>query len=297
MNTTRTWKQALRTLLEHGLTVSPLSAGAAWRGRANRELRAFQTVIPMRTPVLLSKSRKLGFRFLTAEAAWICSGDNKVSTIAPYAKAISSLSDDGQRFFGAYGPKFIEQLSFVVETLIKDPASRQAVIQIWREQPRTTKDTPCTLSWQFLLRDGELHCVATMRSSDIWTGWVYDVFNFSMVSAIVALELRQQAKVFLTGATSMPVSYGTSVEEVTARLEMIETIQLGNLYLTAGSQHLYEMDVDGAQACLQEADPEFMTQLNLADFKNAEHLIHHLWSCAKGEWHLEKNNFLKELFQ
>lgn len=283
-NTTYIWKRALRQLMVNGLRVSPLSAGAAWRGSANRELLGFQTVIPMRQPVVLSPARKLGFKFLAAEAAWICSGDNRVATIAPYAKKIADLSDDGVRFFGAYGPKIIEQLSFVVETLIRDPASRQAVINIWREQPRTSKDTPCTLSLQFLLRGGELHCVASMRSSDIWTGWVYDIFNFSMISAVVALELRATWKRREEPRPREIVAGGTD-------------IQLGELHLTTGSQHLYDVDVDSAQACLMETDERHVEPLDLNDFASASSLIDHLWYSARGDWILSESEFLGELYK
>ena len=285
LTTTAVWKSALADLLEQGKPVSPLSAGAAWRGRASRELPGYQTIVPMSAPVVLSAARKLGFRFLAAEAAWICSGDNRVSTIAPYSKVIGKLSDDGVRFFGAYGPKFVDQLSYVVATLLKDPASRQAVITIWREQPRSSSDTPCTLSWQYLLRDGALHCVATMRSSDVWTGWVYDVFNFSMTAAIVALELR--AKTFVKN---------TDIPELATVEKPFEHLTLGNLYLTAGSQHLYEMDVDGAQVCALETEQGSVAPLDLSEFASAQELVDHLWSLARGDG-LARHRWLRELYR
>lgn len=285
LNATRVWKNALEVLLAAGRPVSPLSPGAAWRGRANRELPAFQTVMDMRMPVVLSPARKMGFRFLAAEAAWICSGDNRVSTIAPYAKKITGMSDDGRRFFGAYGPKFVDQLSFVVETLLRDPSSRQAVIQIWREQPRATKDTPCTLSWQFLIRDGALHCVATMRSSDIVMGWCYDIFNFSMISAVVALELRNSSTQVL-----MP---GDVVETV----QLFTHLQLGNLYLTAGSQHLYDVDEEMARVALAEPyEDTSVLPLELSEFDDADDLIAHLWSFARRDGTV-RHNFLTELYR
>lgn len=295
MTTTQAWKAALVTLLQHGQPVAPLSAGAAWRGRSNRELVGFQTRIPMSAPVLLSPARKLGFKFLAAEAAWICSGDNRVATIAPYAKKIADLSDDGRRFFGAYGPRFIEQLSFAVETLRKDPASRQAVIQIWREQPRQTKDTPCTLSWQFLLRDGKLHCIATMRSSDVWTGLVYDWFNFSMVSAVVALELREQIRANLFKLTHVGAPDSEENTTEIKILHRLKNIQLGTLTLNAGSQHLYDVDADGAQACLT-GDDQAIEALDLNEFASSEELIVHLWDCAQGLHHSNKR-FLRELYR
>jgi len=298
VTTTLIWKKALLDLMHSGVRVSPMSAGAAWRGRENRELIGYQTVIPMEHPVVISPARKLGYKFMCAEAAWILSGDNRVATIAPYAKAIKELSDDGRRYFGAYGPKFVDQLSFVVDTLIKDPASRQAVVNIWREQPRPSKDTPCTLSWQFLIRGGKLHCVATMRSSDIWTGWVYDVFNFSMAAAVVALELRQRATKFLQNVGDVPMSscYGQTIQEATSHLEALQELQLGYLTLTAGSQHLYQVDLEGARACLNEASNPALRSLNLAEFQSSDDLISHLLACARGQWSLQSSHFLGELF-
>ena len=48
-----------------------------------------RTVIPMNRPVVTVPSRGLGTRFLVAEPAWILSGDNRLSTILPYARRIA----------------------------------------------------------------------------------------------------------------------------------------------------------------------------------------------------------------
>lgn len=269
---TATWRAALKQVREHGGLAVPESAGAAWRGRTTSELIGFQSVWPMASPVIVEPARKLGYRFMAAEAAWILSGDNRVETIKPFAKDIAQFSDDGQRFFGAYGPKFIDQLSYVVQTLFKDPASRQAVINIWREQPRESRDTPCTLSWQFLIRERTLHCVATMRSSDLWTGIPYDVVNFSTVAAVVALELRGRGALWT---------------------------KLGNLYLTAGSQHLYEADwpaVDAILAAPVERLGKAPAPLDLAEFADASDLVRHLWALARKDPDLHKHRFMREVF-
>jgi len=270
--TTDIWHQALRDLINKGQPVAPVSAGASWRGRANKELLGYQTTVPMNLPLVLAPDRKLGLRFLVAEAAWILSGDNRVSTIAPYAKVIGDLSDDGVRFFGAYGPRFIDQLSYVLSCFQKDTASRQAVIEVWREQPRSSKDVPCTLSWQYLIRGDRLHMIATMRSSDIWTGWVYDVFNFSMTAAVVALELRRLD----------PVLFGN--------------LELGMLCLTAGSQHLYDVDLPGAMEVLKTGPHgSLIAPLNLDEFQGAEALIEHLWALARKDG-TARHAWLRELF-
>lgn len=213
------WRRALYHLTHYGEQVSP-------RGKPSRELLGFQTRIPMWDPIVTVPERKLGYKFMIAEAYWILTGDNRVSTIAPYSKQISQFSDDGQVFFGAYGPKVEDQLEYVVKKLTEDPFSRQAVVNIWREKPPQTKDVPCTLSAQWFIRDGLLYCVDTMRSSDIILGWPYDIFNFSMLSVGLACLLRQHG------------------------LE----VGLGDLILTAGSQHLYEKDEAVAEACLASVE-------------------------------------------
>jgi hypothetical protein len=134
--------------------------------------------------------------------------------MASYSRHIASFSDDGHYFSGAYGPKVVDQLRYVIDSLVKDPDSRQAVLTIWRENPRDSRDIPCTVAIQWLVRDGELHCVDTMRSSDVWLGIVYDWFNFSMLSAYVLLLLRERNAAF-------------------------NEVGLGTLRLTAGSEHLY----------------------------------------------------------
>lgn len=254
------WLEALQAVLEDGAMASPTSPGADWRGNDSRELIAFKTIWPMSSPIITIPDRKLGYRFMCAEAAWILSGDNRLSSITPFAKGIKDFSDDGYRFFGAYGPQFVSQVSGVIAKLAQDKATRQAVIDIWRPNPPETRDTPCTLSWQFLIRDHTLHCIATMRSSDLWTGVPYDVFNFSMVAASIALELR--------------------------RLHGI-TVKLGELHLTAGSQHLYERDCDAVEEIVGFDDSApVVPDLDLSKFESHEDLTTYLWEGAKDSTYL-----------
>ena len=267
------WRDALREVLHFGARVGPASEGGAWKGSLTRELIAYRSVWPMGLPVITAPERKLGYKFMVAEAAWILSGCNDVATIAPFSKKIKDFSDDGVRFFGAYGPKFIQQLSYAVQALRADLASRQAVINIWRENPPKTKDVPCTLSWQFLVRDGQLDCVATMRSSDLWHGIPYDTFTFSMAAAVVLLELR--------------ATLGVTQEAA--------DLHLGNLYLTAGSQHIYERDVAEVDRVLDAASPvREIRPLDLSEFSSAAELIGHLNTLARTGW--AKKRFLRELF-
>lgn len=248
------WLGLIDDIIRYGHKHSP-------RGKPIRELLAHQTQIMMRYPLVTMNGRQLGYRFAAAEAAWILSGDNRVATIKPYSRKIADFSDDGETFFGAYGPKIVAQMPYIIETLTKDPESRQAVINIWRESPGPSKDIPCSISVQFLIREDKLHCIYTMRSSDAWLGWVYDVFNFSMLSTYLLLKLLES-----------PDNFGG--------------LQLGYLSLSAGSQHLYYDNLEkAAQALLVENSgfdsvPPWEPHLN---FSTAEEFVQDLWKYAEGE--------------
>ena len=241
------WMTLLDDLLETGNIIAP-------RGQPTRELIAYKTIIPMNQPFVTVHQRALSRNFACAEAAWILSGDNRLSTLLPHAPSYARFSDDGETLSGAYGPPVIDQLPYVWRTLLDDPMSRQAVLTIWRPKPGKSLDVPCTVSLQWLIRNDRLHCLASMRSSDAWLGWPYDVHTFSMISAFLALRLRPH----LSG------------------------IDLGNLYLTAGSQHLYEKNAAMARICTnsEEALHPGYAPLDLNWYADAEDLRDQLYRNA-----------------
>lgn len=258
VNTTNmNWQGLLDMVNSRGQLISP-------RGKKTKELMGYKSMIDMKQPVITIKERNLGYKFMAAEAAWIMSGDNRVATIAPFSKQISNFSDDGIMFFGAYGPRIRDQLSHVVQSLLADPDTRQAVITIWRPNPRASKDIPCTISCQFMIRNGFMHCFMNMRSSDVWLGVPYDWFNFSILSAGVALMLREKGL----------------------------DVKLGSLQFYAASQHLYEENFHKVDACLDGEILGDYAPIDLEYFSSYDHLVDHLWLLAHGRVH---NGFLKEM--
>lgn len=260
---TTIWLRTLYSILTNGGEVAP-------RGEKTKEILQNTMAIDMRRPVLTFAPRKLSYQFMAAEAFWILSGDNSVAGIAPWNKNIAKFSDDGKTFFGAYGPKLSGQWEYMAAKLIQDNDTRQAGATIWRENPPATKDTPCTISVFFNIRQGKLNCHVFMRSSDVWLGIPYDVFNFSM------LAHKMCATLYAKGLTLDP----------------------GTLYLTAASQHLYEQHWKPAEDCciglarpqnptpamLSRSVPYLMDVLSqLRDTKPGHYLrwweqgCHHIW--------------------
>lgn len=228
---TTAWRQRLRRLLEHGQRIESAGVPAL-------ELPVPEPyVVSLREPLALSPARRPSFRFAAAEALWILSGDDRAASIGRYTSALQPFSDDGEHLFGAYGPPIRDQLPYVVRQLVDDPESRRAWLTIWRQNPpETTRDTPCTLALGWTVRGHQLSCTAYMRSSDAFTGLLYDPLVFAVVTAWVRHELE--------------TVHGRSYD-------------LGELYLIAASSHLYERDVGRAQAVLDEPYPGYCQTMPL----------------------------------
>lgn len=207
------YRDTLNQIMLKGLDASP-------RGKKTNELLGVSLkLLSPQCNLLLSPARKLNYHFMVGEFLWMLLGRNDVATIGRFNKQISAFSDDGVSFSGAYGPKLIEQLPYVIKTLIADPFSRQAVLTIWRERPGSTKDVPCTVAMQFLLRDKKLDMVTYMRSNDAWLGLPYDIYNFTMLQNYVAAALK---------------------------------VGLGTYHHVVGSLHVYEEHFEKAQAVADE---------------------------------------------
>lgn len=209
------WSELLLRLTSEGARVSP-------RGVPCRELMGVTFKIEdARWNLFVSEARKISYRFAIAEWLWIWYGHNDVRTIAQYNKNIAQFSDNGVTFFGGYGVPIQLQWDHVIERLKKDASSRQAVIVIYKQPYYETKDVPCTIALQFLIRDDKLHTLAMMRSSDVWLGIPYDAFNFSMLGNILAAQLG---------------------------------VEQGSLTFFLGSSHLYETNLVDASTVLARDD-------------------------------------------
>lgn len=178
---------AADAVLHHGEAVHP-------RGLETREILGVHLRLtdPRRRFVDLPPARVINPAFAVAEALWIVSGSD-APWIYQYNKALTRYTDDGV-LQGAYGPRMrrwnnsVDQLDHVRRTLIDDPDSRQAVVQLYNPGRDTCgyRDVPCTLGYRFFVRQGRLRMHSTMRSQDLWLGFPYDLFTATLIQELMA---------------------------------------------------------------------------------------------------------------
>lgn len=147
---------------------------------------------------LFNKIRKLNPCYACAEFLWYLMQTDDTTFLQLFAPHYSRFTEDGIHAHGAYGFrwKLQNQLQNIIDILKNHPESRQAIITMWDASidlkhalALDKKDLPCTLTHQFLLRDGYLHLVTTMRSNDVWLGFPYDVFCNTQLLKLIANEI------------------------------------------------------------------------------------------------------------
>lgn len=92
-----------------------------------------------------------------------------------------------------------DQFENVINILAKDSGTRQAVLSIWNPDKDMSPEKlgggnriPCSLNYQFLIRNHHLHCIYSMRSNDFLSHNVIDLYCASGMMEYVVKRLKDK---------------------------------------------------------------------------------------------------------
>ena len=196
-------------LMKYGDITSP-------RGQGTFELRNVIIVLEDPTDCLaVGVGRRMNVKLAIAEALQLIGGFSDPEVMGNIAPNVRQFRTGGI-FSGAYGPRIRPQMEKALRRLMIDPDTRQAVVTVWdplHDQQDGIKDIPCTVSFNWHIRDGKLHQTTHMRSNDIWWGWTYDVVQFTQLQCTVANFLEVPVGQYVHMVDSLHL-YERNVEDV-----------------------------------------------------------------------------------
>lgn len=146
---------------------------------------------------------------------WLLRGSNSLSEICYYDSNVKYFSDDGKTIPGSsFGNKIFNynQLDKIIEKLKSDKSSRRCVIPIFEinDNLRDSKDIPCLLYIAYHIRKSKLITTISMRSNNALKLFLYNFFELTTLSKIIANNLN---------------------------------IEIGNVYYNSLSMHIYSDDL------------------------------------------------------
>jgi thymidylate synthase len=184
VSTTQIWEEAVQAIMHEGGEVPS-------RNGPTKELQGL--LFPELDPTApFIYTRGMSFKYACGETLWYLMGSDRLHWIEKFAPSYGRFSDNGKTLNGAYGPKIRKGIPIVIAMLKQDPATRRAVIPLYdmTNLGQDSKDIPCTLHLQFLIRGSKLFMMVHMRSNDLFLGFPYDVFAFSVIQCLIAKYLH-----------------------------------------------------------------------------------------------------------
>lgn len=155
-------------------------------------------------------ARNMNLNYIKEEFKWYLKGDPFDDSICKHATMWKKIQQPDGRFHSNYGQYWFghqQGVKWVLESLQKDPDSRQAVIPMMNASHlyHGNTDVVCTESISFRIRDESLHMSVNMRSNDAIFGVTNDVPCFSFLHEMVAVMLGIPVGMYVHKADSMHV--------------------------------------------------------------------------------------------
>jgi len=141
-------------------------------------------------PIADFKVRPFNFKYFAGELAWYLHRDRKIDYISHFSSFWKDLTNPGDNTVNSnYGSLVFnnQQLGWVIDSLVKDKNSRQAIMLFNRPefQFKENRDFVCTMYANFFIRNNKLHMKIQMRSNDIFFGLTFDAPFFSFLQQTV----------------------------------------------------------------------------------------------------------------
>lgn len=174
--------------------------------------------------VLFDPGRDANPFFHLFEAMWMLAGRNDLKFVEAFASNMANFSVDGKTLQAAYGYRWRktwgDQLTAVVNKLVKSPNSRQVVLNIWdpstdlRDSDLNAKDRACNISVVFTPRPNygaerqllgyTLDMTVYNRSNDlVWGAYGANYVHFGFLHEFVAAAAMMRQGVYTqVGANS-----------------------------------------------------------------------------------------------
>lgn len=186
----------LKILNEEGEEVSV-------RAKGTKEKIGFVAKIDARCPIVWDPIRDTNIEAQLIELYWTLGGSNNIKFLSEYMPNAANFSDNGITWRAGYGPRLLNwnnttnQIQYVVDKLLEDPYTRQAVISLWdpeQDKVRGSKDYPCNNIVHFMLRDTgneqyDMHVNVYVRSNDLLWGFSHiDVLCWAVLAQTIENE-------------------------------------------------------------------------------------------------------------
>ncbi len=146
----------------------------------------------------LVTTKKVHMKSIIHELLWFLKGETNIAYLKDHGVSIwNEWADDHGELGPVYGKqwrswegadgKVIDQVSWLIEEIKKNPDSRRLIISAWNvaELPKMAL-MPCHTLFQFYVANGRLSCQLYQRSADVFLGVPFNIASYALLTLMVA---------------------------------------------------------------------------------------------------------------
>jgi thymidylate synthase len=143
-------------------------------------------------------TKKLHLRSIIHELLWFLKGETNIKYLKENGVSIwDEWADENGELGPVYGKqwrswegadgKTIDQISWLINEIKKNPDSRRLIISAWNvaDLPKMAL-MPCHSLFQFYVAEGKLSCQLYQRSADVFLGVPFNIASYALLTLMVA---------------------------------------------------------------------------------------------------------------
>ncbi|MBN2690007.1 MAG: thymidylate synthase [Gammaproteobacteria bacterium] len=209
-------------------------------------------------PLLTTK--QLHLKSIIYELLWFLNGDTNVKYLQDHGVRIWNewAGDNGDlgpvyghqwRSWDAADGRSVDQMSWVVEEIKRNPGSRRLLVSAWNVGELDKMALPpCHLLFQFYVRNRKLSCKLTQRSADAFLGVPFNIASYSLLTHMVAAQSDLDVGEFVWSGGDCHI-YVNHLDQVNIQLQR-EVRRLPELVIKRKPDSLFEycyedFEIDG----------------------------------------------------
>lgn len=167
-------------------------------GTGTRSVFGYQMRFDLADGFPLVTTKKLHLKSIVHELLWFLAGDTNLAYLQAHGVGIwDEWADENGDLGPIYGRQWrawptadgraIDQLTWVVDEIRRNPDSRRLVVSAWNVGDLAKmKLAPCHCLFQFYVADGRLSCQLYQRSADIFLGVPFNIASYALLAQMIA---------------------------------------------------------------------------------------------------------------
>jgi thymidylate synthase len=167
-------------------------------GTGTRSVFGYQMRFDLANGFPMLTTKKLHLRSIVHELLWFLSGDTNIAYLQEHGVRIwDEWADENGELGPVYGHQWrswpsadggtIDQISKLVNQLVKNPDSRRHIVSAWNvAEVDEMALPPCHSLFQFYVADGRLSCQLYQRSADVFLGVPFNIASYALLTMMVA---------------------------------------------------------------------------------------------------------------